>query len=441
MSESAAYWNRRIWRLAGPIMISNVAVPLLGVVDTAVVGHLPGPEYIGAVAIGAVVFNLLYWAFGFLRMGTTGLVAQALGASDGDEIRAVLGRALILAGGIGLALIALQVPIARGAYFLAGASDAVDPLARAYFYVRIWAAPAALANYALLGWFFGMQHARNALILNLVLNGLNIALDFWFVFGFGWGVEGVAWATVVAQYVTMFLCLWLARGVLREVSGRWRADLILQTDRIRRMMGINRDIFLRNLFLTGCMAAFTAIGARSGDTVLAANAILMNFQLVMSYWLDGFAHAAEALAGHAVGARDRQRFRRAVMVSTVWAAAVAVLTALAYGLLGGVIIDVMTDISEVRTMAREFLPWVIFGPIYSVWSYQLDGIFVGATHTAALRNSSILSACVFAAMASILVPAYGNDGLWVAFFTFMLARLATLGALYPRLERSVGGAG
>ncbi len=440
MNASILSWNHRVWRLAGPIMISNVSVPLLGAVDTAVVGHLPGPEYIGAVAIGAIIFNLLYWGFGFLRMGTTGLVAQALGADDGDEMRAILGRALGLSSAIGLTLIVFQGPIAEGAFFLAGASDAVDPLARNYFSVRIWAAPAALANYALLGWFFGMQNARYALVLNLVMNGVNIILDFWFVFGLGLGVEGVAWATVAAQFAAMFTSLWLARKVLQKIAGTWRIELLYRADRIRRMMGINRDIFIRNLFISGSMAVFTAIGARSSDTVLAANAILLHFQYIMAFWLDGFAHAAEALVGKEIGARNRARFRQAVLVSTTWAGGVAVATAAVFGILGGTLIDLITDIDEVRVLARNFLPWVVFGPIYSVWSFQLDGIFIGATHTAEMRNASILSALTFLASTAILVPLMGNSGLWTSFFVFMLARTVTLACYYPRIKKSIGSA-
>ena len=440
MRVSVSSWNHRVWRMAGPIMISNVSVPLLGAVDTAVVGHLPGPEYIGAVAIGAVIFNLLYWGFGFLRMGTTGLTAQALGANDGDEVRAILGRALGLGAVIGLMLIILQGPIADGAFFLAGASDAVDPLARTYFFVRIWAAPAALANYALLGWFFGMQNARYALVLNLVMNGVNIILDFWFVFGLDLGVAGVAWATVAAQFAAMFISLWLARKMLQQVAGAWRIELLRRGDRIRRMMGINRDIFIRNLFISGSMAVFTAIGARNSDTVLAANAILIHFQHIMAFWLDGFAHAAEALVGNEIGARNRARFRQAVLVSTAWAGGVAVATAVVYGIVGGAVIDLITDIEDVRVMARNFLPWVVFGPIYSVWSFQLDGIFVGATHTAEMRNAAVLSALTFLSTAAILVPLMGNSGLWISFFVLMLARTVTLACYYPRLERSIGTA-
>ncbi len=434
---SVLSWNRRVWRLAGPIMISNVSVPLMGAVDTAVVGHLPGPQYIGAVAIGVMVFNILYWCCAFLRMGTTGLTAQALGAGDGDEVRAALGRPLIMGTTIGIAMIALQLPLTAIAFAAFGASEAVDPLARAYFAVRIWAAPASLANFALIGWFVGVQRARSVMILQLTMNAINAGLDFGLVFGLDFGVTGVAWANVCAQYTGTAIGLWQVARCLRRIPGIWKWTLLRRADRIQTLLRINRDIFLRTLCMTGSMAVFTAIGARGGDAVLAVNAILFQMHTIISQWLDGFSHTAGTLVGSAIGARDRATVRKAVTVTGGWAVGVAASASIFYAFFGGAVVDLITDIPEARLLAREYLPWIVFGPVYAVWSYLLDGIFTGATRTADMRNTAMLSSLVFLACAAVLVPWLGNHGLWLSYFIFMLTRATSLAVLYPRLERSV----
>ena len=438
MHVSVLSWHRRVWRLAGPIMFSSVSVPLLGAVDTAVVGHLPGAEYIGAVAVGTTIFNILFLSLGFLRMGTTGLTAQAVGAGDGDEMRAALARPFGLALAIACGLILFQLPLAWLAFKLFGASPAVEVLARDYFAVRIWAAPAMLANFVLLGWFIGMQRAGSVLALQLLMNGINVGLDFLFVFELGLGVTGVAWASLAAQYIALGIGLTLARHILANAPGAWRWELLRQADKFKRMLGINRDIFLRTISLSGCMSLLTVISARSGDTVLAANAILIHMVFISAYWLDGFAHAVSALAGSAYGAGDRDRFRTAVISCGGWALGVAATTSAVYILAGPWIIDLMTRIPAVREMAREFLPWVVVAPLYSVWSFTIDGIFVGATRAREMRNMAFLSASVFLVCAATLVPWLDNHGLWLSYFIFMLARALTLGSRYPTLERAVG---
>ena len=438
MHVSVLSWNRRVWRLAGPIMFSNVSVPILLAVDTTVVGYLPGAEHIGAVAVGNTIFQIVFLSLGFLRMGTSGLTAQAVGANDGNEMRAALGRPFGVALAIAFALILFQLPVAWAAFKIMGASDAVETLAHGYFAVRIWAAPAMLLNFVLLGWFIGMQNARAMMILQLLMNGLNVALDFWFVFGLDLGVTGVAWASITAQYTALGVGLFLAQRILAGIPGVWRWDLLRQADRFKRMLSINRDIFLRTLALSSCMAMLTVIGARSGDTVLAANALLINMIFISAYWLDGFAHAVSALAGSAVGAGDRERFRTAVAYCGGWALGVAAVTSAFYGLLGSWIVSLMTTIPEVREMAGHFLPWVIMAPLYSVWSFLIDGIFIGATRAYEMRNMAFLSAAVFLGCAAVLVPWLGNHGMWLSYFILMLARAVTLGSRYPRLERSVG---
>ena len=439
MNGAASGEYRRVLRLALPIILSNVSVPLLGAVDTAVVGHLPGPQYLGSVAIGATVFSFLYWGFGFLRMATTGFVAQAVGRRDGDELRAAIARALVIGFAVSLALIAFQAPIGWAAFALFEASREVEELARIYFDVRIWGAPATLANYACLGALLGMQRVKAALLLQLWMNGLNIALDLLFVPVLGWGVWGVALATVIAEYAAVAVGLALvARGV-RPIAGRLTRNQVLAPERLSGTLAVNRDIFIRTVCLIAAFALFTAEGARMGDLTLAANAVLMNFQTFMAYALDGFAQAAEALIGAAVGSRDRAAFRAAVRASTVWATVLAVAFAATYALAGAVLIGVLTGLPEVRALALAFLPWAALSPAISIWSFQLDGIFLGATRGRDLRNAMLVSLAVYVAAVATLVPPLGNYGLWLAFFVFMATRAVTLALRYPALVRSLAG--
>ncbi len=429
-----------MWRLAAPIIVSNFTVPLLGAVDTAVVGHLDEAYYLGAVAVAALIFNFLYWGFGFLRMSTTGFTAQAHGADDGDEVRAALARALIVAAGLALAILLVQRPVLAIALRLIEASPEVEEHARTYFAIRIWGAPAALGNYVVLGWFLGRQNARAGLALQVVINGLNIALDLVFVVGLGLAVAGVALATLIAEYAGLALGLVMVAVALRRLGGRWRGARILDAPRLRRMAAVNRDIFVRTLCLVSAFAYLTAQGAKMGDAILAANAVLLNMVHFMSYGLDGFAHATEALVGRAVGARDRAAYRGAVRASTALALATAAAFAAVFALFGAAIIDALTGVAEVRAAARAVLPWMIVAPLVSVWSYQLDGIFIGAVRSAEMRNAMIASLVVFVAAVTALKPVMGNHGLWLAFLVFMAARTATLGAYWPRIERSLGAA-
>ncbi len=411
-------------------------MPLLGAVDTAVVGHLEHAYYLGAVAVAALIFTFLYWGFGFLRMGTTGLTAQAHGADERDEVRATLARAMIIAAGLALAILVLQRPIIAAAMALIEASPEVEANARAYFAIRIWGAPAALANYVVLGWYLGLQNARAGLLLQVVINCLNIVLDVAFVIGLGLAVEGVALATIIAEYSGLALGLAMIHATLGRLGGRWRLERVIDAPRLRRMAGVNRDIFVRTLCLIGAFAYFTAQGARMGDVVLAANAVLMNLVHFMAFGLDGFAHAAEALIGRSVGAGDRAAFRAAVRASSLWALATAAAFAAVYVAFGGVVIDALTGVEAVRAEARAVLPWLMAAPLVSVWSYQLDGIFLGATRSREMRNAMMLSLLIYIVAVEALRPLWGNNGLWLAFLVFMAARAVTLGAYYPRIERA-----
>jgi len=430
-------WNRKTWRLAGPVILSNLSLPLLGAVDIAVVGHLPGPQYVGAVAVGALIFTFIYHVMNFLRMGTTGLTAQAFGASDPAEVRAWLARAVLLGGVISLAIIALQLPLLWISLRVVGSSAEVATLASDYYQIRVWGAPAALTIYALTGWFFGIQNTRAALIVQVFMNGLNIILDFWFVYGLGWGVEGVAAATVIAEFSAVIVGLFLVRRELARVGGQWDPSQLRNTNRLKRMIRVNGDIFLRSIGVQVGLAVFTATGARMGDVELAANAILLNLSFFMVYGLDGFANAAEALAGEAIGARDRARFRLAVLATTRWAVICAVLFSVAYAVLGPFVLDIMSSVPEVRAMTGVYLGWVIAMPLVSVWCFHLDGIFIGATWTRAMRDGMAISAVIYVISVVITVPAFGNHGLWFSFLLFMAMRGLTLGIRYPGLVRNM----
>lgn len=429
--------HRRVWRIAGPIILSNVSVPLLGAVDTAVVGHLDSPVYLGGVAIGTLIFNYVYWGFGFLRMSTTGLAAQALGVRDGQEIWATLHRGFVIAAVLSVLVIALQVPVVGMALWLVDASVPVEVLAGEYFRIRIWAAPAALANYVVLGWLIGLQRAGSALTIQVFMNGLNVVLDLVFVIGFGWDVKGVALASALSEYAAVVLGLFLCVRVLRAERAQRNATVLWDVMRFRRLAAINGDIFIRTLFLISAFAVFTAQAAEMGDATLAANALLLNFQMFLSYALDGFAHAASALVGGAAGARDRTAFRRSVVVSTLWAAGTALVFIVVYASAGRLIVDVLTGLQDVRHESYVYLPWLIASPLISVWSFQLDGVYIGATETRLMRNTMVLSFLGYVGALALLVPTYGNHGLWAALMFFMALRGITLAVPYPAIERRV----
>ncbi len=429
------YAHTDVWRLAGPMILSNLTIPVLGMVDTAVVGHLSEPFYLGAVAIGALIFSFIYWAFGFLRMGTTGQIAQAHGRMDHDETRSALARAFSLALLLAIILIAMQWPIHWIAMSLLEASAEVELHAAEYFFIRIWSAPASLINYVVIGWFLGMQNARGPLYLLLIINITNILLDLLFVWGFGMDVDGVALASVIAEYFGVMAGLWLISRELKKYPGRWLKAQIFDGAKLRQMLVLNQNIFIRTLCLIFSFAFFTAQGAKYGDVVLAANAVLMNFQTFMAYGLDGFAHAAEALIGKAIGKRDKQQFTRAIHTAAIWSIGVAVIFVLLYGMFGTWLINLLTGIEAVRSTAYLFLTWVIVSPVLSVWSYLFDGIFIGATRSAEMRNTMLVSTFLCFLPAWYFLQPLGNHGLWAALMVFMAARGISMAISYRSLQR------
>jgi MATE family multidrug resistance protein len=431
--------HARVLRIAAPIVLSNATVPLLGAVDTGVVGQMGQAAPIGAVGVGAIVLAMLYWAFGFLRMGTGGLAAQARGAGDGAESTAVLLRAMLVGVAAGLVLVAAQGLLFRAALAIAPAGAEVERLAQQYLAIRILGAPATIALYAITGWLIAQERTRAVFFLQVWMNGLNVGLDLWFVLGLGWGVPGVAVATLIAEWSGLALGLWFCRDALGAQLAAARARLA-DAMALRRMASVNGDIMVRSVLLQASFTAFVFLGAGQGDVTLAANQVLLQFLEITAYALDGFAFAAESLAGQSVGARSSDSVRRAAAMTSAWGVAAAVLMGAAFFLLGPAVIDLMTTDPAVRAEARHFLPWLAAAPLIGIAAWMFDGIFIGATRTADMRNAMLASCAVYAGALAILLPSLGNHGLWAALMVFNATRGITLGLLWPRIPRALDAA-
>ena len=429
--------SRDVLAIAIPMILSNATVPLVGMADTAVIGQLNDPALIGGVALGSTIFGMMLWAFGFLRMGTTGLTAQAAGAGDDAEVAANLYRALLIAIAAGALLFAFHAPAILLILQGTGGSAEVQTATADYFGVRILSAPATLANYALVGWLIGLARANLALVLQLFLNAINIALAIILVLVAGKGVKGAAMAAVFAEYAAVMAGLLIARHILGRRQAKRSA--LFEARAFRRLVAVNGDIMIRTVCLMFAFTFFAAQGARLGDVALAANSVLRSLADLSAYVLDGFAFAAEVLVGQAVGAQSFGRFRQAVRLSSVWSAVLAVLVGLTFWAAGLFLIKLMTVSPSVRNAALEFLPWAAMTPVLGVACFQLDGIFIGATRTADMRNMMIISLAVFLVAWALMTPAFGNHGLWASLMIFYMARAATLGLRYPALERSIFG--
>lgn len=409
----------------------------MGAVDTAVVGHLPGPEAIGAVALGALIFSFLFWGFGFLKMGTTGFIAQTYGANDEQTLLDTLSRVILLALGLGVFSILVSYPIIEFALYLLDGTPTVEALTADYAFIRIWSAPATLCTYVFTGVFIGMHNTRRVLIILLVLNLSNILLDLVFVIGFKMGVAGVAWATLMAEYLAAACGFFMLRDHIIKALERFSWQTILERQALTRLLSANSDIFIRTLCLVFSLSYFTALSTGMGEVVLAANAILLHLQSIMAYALDGFAHAAEALTGSAYGARKRNTYIRSVKMTSLWAFGFSVLISAIYLLFGEAILGLFTNIDEVLSTAKTYLPWMIIAPIVSIWSYQLDGIFIGASYTKEMRNAMLVSMLIYLALLQWLVPQWGNHGLFLGLSLFMMIRALTLGWYYPRIVKAL----
>jgi len=425
--------HRRVLTIALPIVLSNATVPILGIVDTGVVGQLGQAAPIGAVGIGAIVLSALYWVFGFLRMGTTGLTSRASGAGDADEVHALLSRALLIGFAAGAVIIMTQVWLFRGAFMLSPASAEVETLARDYMAIRVWSAPATIALYGITGWLIAQERTGAVLAVQVLMNGANIGLDVVFVLGFDWGVQGVAWATFIAEWSGLGLGLWLCRDAF---AGRaWRSvDRVFDRVRLAHMAIVNTDILIRSVLLQAIFVSFLFYGSDFGDVQLAANQILMQFLNVTAYALDGFAFAAEALVGRALGAKARDSLRRSAILSAGWGAGICVALAIFFAVFGGAVIDIMAKSAPVQMAARTYLPYMVAAPIVGVAAWMFDGIFIGATRTKDMRNMMIISTVVYFATVIPLMAAFGNHGLWMGLLISFVVRGATLAWKYPALE-------
>ena len=432
-TEFPAVTHRRVLNIALPIVVSNATVPILGAVDTGVIGQLGEAAPIGAVGIGSIILTTLYWFFGFLRIGISGLSAQARGRNDRKELAALLMRGLLIGTAAGALLILLQKPILSAGFLAAPASAEVESLAGEYASIRIFSAPAAISLFAITGWLIALEKTRSVLVLQVVTNGINIVLDLLFVLWLDFGVRGVASATVIAETAGLALGLWLCRSAFAGPDWRNWAQ-IFDRMKLKRMASLNTDILIRNLLIEVAFVSFLFLAADFGDLTLAANQILLQFLHITAYALDGFAFSAEALVGLSIGARRRSELRRSVMLTCLWGGAATLLLSLAFAVFGSVGIDIMTNAGDVRAESRIFLPWIVAAPLIGAPSWMLDGIFIGATRSRDMRNSMVISTAVYAAAVVILIPAFGNHGLWASIMVFFVARAVTLGFRYLSLE-------
>ncbi|MBZ9966258.1 MATE family efflux transporter [Mesorhizobium sp. BR1-1-2] len=420
--------NRTVLVIAVPMTLAYLTTPLLGMVDTAVVGQLGDAALLGGLAAGALVFDVVFTTFNFLRSGTTGLVAQAFGRNDALEEQAVFWRAVLIAVVAGIVLAALSPLIAAGGRWFMEAGPRVSEAMGVYIGIRLLAAPFSLINYAILGYVLGRGEGGLGLVLQLVLNGINIALCILLGLELGWGVAGVAWATVTGEFLVMLLGLAIVVRRFRASPPVPRQRL-LDVSAFLRMLSLNRDIMIRSFSLLAAFALFTRQGAQFGTVTLAANAVLMNFFLVAGYFLDGFATAAEQLAGRAVGARAEHPFRRAVRLTLFWGFGLAGAATLVLLVSGANLVAVVTTSQEVRLVADTYLPWAAFTALSGVLAFQMDGVFIGATWSRDMRNMMLLSFLAFAAALVTLAPALGNHGLWAALHVFLLVRGLSLAAI------------
>jgi MATE family multidrug resistance protein len=427
--------HRAIWAIAGPMILANLSTPLLGMVDTAVVGHLNSPVYLGAVALGSMLFTFLFWGFGFLRMVTTGLTSQANVNGNTGGPRDVLIQSGLLALIIAMLLLMLQSPIGWLAFNIIDGSAAVIAEAERYYAIRIWSAPATLLNYAVLGWLIGLSASRSALAVVLVINVTNIVFDLLLVNGLGMKADGVALASVIAEYSGLMFALVLLqkrRLALHQIELGQEFRLMLAN---RHHLNLHGNFMLRTLCLIFSFAFFTNQGAQAGDTTLAANMVLLNFITFMAYVLDGFANATEVMSGRAIGHNNVAMLKRSLLLNGFWSLLTASLFSLVYWLFGKQIIALLTSIDSVAEMAGDYRLWVVLAPLVGVWSYLFDGLFVGATLGREMRNTMLFATFGCYLPAWYLLQGWGNHGLWAALMVLLVARGLSQSVYLPRIIR------
>ncbi|MEJ1992949.1 MAG: MATE family efflux transporter [Maritimibacter sp.] len=434
---TSAITHRRVIRMAIPVLLANATVPILGAVDTGVIGQLGEAAPIAGVGLGSVILASIFWMFGFLRMGTTGLAAQAKGAGDHGELAALLTRVLLFGLGIGAVFILIQPILYWAGLGLSPATPEVEEMARRYMAVRIWSAPAAIALFGITGWLLAQERARAHMAILSLMNGANILLDLWFVLGLGWGIEGVALATAISEWAGFALGIWFCRAAFRDPA--WRAwGQVFHIERLVHMARVNRDIMIRTGTLLAIMVSFTFVAGSFGALAQASNQVLLQFVYITGFALDGFAFGAESLVGQAMGARQRAELRRAVRLTSFWGMITVAVLSLGFAVFGGWIIDVMTTAPDVREEARRFLPWMVAAPLIGGPAWMLDGVFIGATRSADMRNMMLVSGVIYAVALVALVPLLGNHGLWAALLISYVARGLSLWSRYPALEATVG---
>lgn len=414
--------NRKILALALPNIISNITVPLLGLVDIAIVGHLGDDSLIGGIAIGTAVFNFIYWNFAFLRMGASGCTAQAYGARNFTEIASVFVRALILALAAALLLVVFQRPIGHAVFLLMDGTPHTMSYAADYFYARIWAAPATISMFAFHGWYIGMQNSRFPMYISIGVNVVNLIFCLWFALGLGWGIVGVAWGTVVAQYSGLVLSIVLWGVYYRRFLWYIRIRECLKLDALLAFFKINRDIFLRTACIVVVYTFFTSASSGMGDTMLAVNTLLMQLFTLFSYLMDGFAYAGESLAGRYTGAHNVQALNRCVRLLLVWGGVVAVLYTGIYAFGWRTVLSLFTESPAILSEAGGYVGWLIAIPLVAFIPFTIDGVLIGATRTAVMRDSVFLSTALFFAVYYGFRSVIGNNALWAAFLLFLIAR-------------------
>ena len=435
---SRTAWRTRVLKLSLPIMLSNSTVPLVGIVDTAVMGRMGSPDWIAATAVGAILFSSIYWIFGFLRMGTSGLVAQADGARDEAAIGRILIRAMLIAVAIGLLLVLLQTPILRVSLLAMQDQTQWLSLTEEYFRVRILSAPATLLNYAVLGALIGLQQTGRVLQLQLLLNLLNIVLNIVLFKYTQMNISGVALATVISEYVSLAVGLWLLRPLVWRALNEspWRLWLF-DTPALLRFFHVSKDLFIRTLCLTISYYWMTAASSHLGVLIVAVNAVLLHLVYMASYCMDGYAHSMESLVGYAVGQRNKTMFNQATRAAIELGFVTAGIISLAYLLFGHWIIGLLTTEQSVIDQASTWLPWVAAVPLVGIASFLLDGIFIGAVQTAAMRNSMVQSLLIFIVSNWLLMSLFGNHGLWMSYHLMLIARAVTLGRYWPLIISSI----
>ena len=430
---SSEITHKRVLLLAVPVVLSNATIPILGAVDTAVVGQMGLATPIGAVGIAAVILTAIFWLFGFLRMGISGLTAQALGKGNNIEANALLIRSLTIGFAIGLFFIVVQAPLFFGALWFSPASMEVKSLAKEYLEIRIYSGPAVIGLYGITGWLIAKEKTKSVFFIQFFMNSINILLDVIFVLKFDMGVAGVAYASLIAEWTGLLIGIW----VTREAFGNrlWKnKNYIFDTVQLKKMAVVNSDILVRTLLLQAAILSFMFLGSSFDDETLAANQILIQFLHIASYGLDGFAVASESLVGKAVGAKKIDNFRQTVKMTSMWGAITVIIMAILFGLFGGILISLMTTSNDVQNITVQYLPWMIIAPLIGAASWMLDGIFIGATRTADMRNMMLISFAIYIVSLFIFLPSFGNHGLWLALIVFYMSRGITLGLRFKKIE-------